>query len=259
MRWQWLVLLTIALLCLCAPLLTQADPTQTNTEQFLQAPSSSHLLGTDHLGRDIWARWLWGGQRTLGWGGAAALLAIGGAILLTGGTLLLPRFLQQTMKWVASSLVTLPPLIMGLLVLLVVGRGAGQIVIAAALAQIPTLMIVLLGRAHQSQTRDYVLAARSIGASELHILRVHIRRSLQATLLALGVLNLAYVLGMIATLSFLGLGDEAGAPEWGVMIAEGRYSFLNALWVPLAPGISLTLVIGAISSLAKHYERSLGD
>ena len=254
------ILAIIILLCLCAPLLTRADPTRTNADMFLQAPSREHLLGTDHLGRDVWARLLWGGQRTLFLGVIATGLSLAIATVFIIFTTLLPRFLKNFVKQVLYSLVTLPPLIICLLVLTLVDRGAGWLVLAAAIVQVPSLVVMLMARADMIERKDYVLAAQSMGATPLHIMRTHIKRSLQPTFIALGVLNFSYALGMIATLSFLGLSNEPGVAEWGVMIAEARQSFFSAFWIPLAPGLALTIVISSVNSLAKVLENtSLGD
>lgn len=247
-----LLLTTIVGLVLFGPLFIHIDPLATHPDMQLQAPDGDHLLGTDLLGRDVFSRVLYGGRSTL-WVATLATLcasALGFPLGLVGG------FLKSDFDLVLINvLLAVPGLVIALVMLTLMGHGVGSLVIALGVSQIAPLAFVMRSAVRLARAKDYVDATRGLGASESYILMRHIIPATLPTVLAyLGVI-FSYALLNGAALSFLGLGNEPGTPDWGVMLAEGRAAFRTAPWVGLAPGVAITIIVWCINDLADQLTR----
>jgi ABC-type dipeptide/oligopeptide/nickel transport system permease subunit len=246
----WLTL--ILLISLLAPALAPYDATAVNPSQSLAAPSPTHLLGTDLLGRDVYSRLLWGSRRTLG----MALLAIvvtslpGAALGLLAGTVGEP--LESWLLRGVEVMLALPQLLVALVAVAVLGQTPVAVGLAVGLAGIASFARLTRAVVAQVRGQIYVQAAEALGMSPLQIITRHILRNIAPTLVAFTTIHFAWALLNTATLSFLGFSGNPSAPDWGMMLNEGRAYLVVAPWVSTAPGAIMALTVLAVNILGEQ-------
>ena len=244
----------IVLLILFFTALLLQDPLTTRPEQSFAIPNSNHLFGTDHLGRDVLSRLVFGGFRTIG-------MAIGAVIIATTfGTLIgilmsLHPIAEYILRIVLNSLLAFPSLITAFIIIAILGRGMIGVATSVGIALIPLYAFIVHSRLIAVHSEHFVEVAYSLGASKWHIYRTHLLPNSRQTLLSYAGVMFAYSLLNGAGLSFLGLGDDPSLPEWGVMLAEGRFAFRQALWVALMPGLCLTGLVFLVNRLVDRLNR----
>ncbi len=254
MKHSLLTLGLIVSVLLAVPILFPADPMQTDPQNAMQPPTASHPLGTDMLGRDVFSRVLYGGQRTLLITITATIITIGGgAVLGLAAGLSDNRWLDTAATILTNALLALPGLLLALVILTLLGAGALPLALATGLAQVGTYARVTRAAVITIRSMQYVEAAAALGAAPRRILFQHIWPNIQPVLLAYAGVVFSYNLLNGAALSFLGLGGEPGTPDWGVMLAEGRAALRAAPWVGLAPGLAITLTVMAVNRLAREW------
>ncbi|MGQ9887739.1 MAG: ABC transporter permease [Aggregatilineales bacterium] len=219
------------------------------------SPSLSHILGTDLLGRDVLSRYLHGGRYTL-------LLAFGATVfaLVVGTCLGIAASIGiavSLLKAVLAGLLALPGVVIALVVLAALGRGAIPLSLAIGLSQTVPTAVIVQATILTARSQLYVEAARALGASNSYILFAHILPDIAPTLAAYGSAVFGYALLNGAALTFLGVGATPGTPDWGVMLAEGRAVFRAAPWISVAPGLTITAVVWAVNNLADSLNRQL--
>ncbi len=242
-------LLLIVVGLFAAPLLTTYDPTDTNPSQQFLPPSLEHPAGTDHLGRDVFSRTLYGGQRTLLIGLGSAMLAVFSGTLIAVPAVVRSRSVDAVMDIVLDALLAFPPLILALVVMSLLGRGTGSLVLATGIAQIPYVTRLLIVLIRGVLVEEYVLAARAQGAGFWRVLRVHVWPNIRQVYLAYAAIVFSYTLINSAALSLLGLSADPSQADWGVMLLDGRTGFRSAPWAVIAPGLALTLTVLAVQHL----------
>jgi peptide/nickel transport system permease protein len=249
MRWPTVVLGGIFLVTIFAPVLAQHDPNRTAPSIQMESPSFEHFLGTDFLGRDVFSRLLYGGQRTLLITLLAAILAIviGGGIGLAAG--MAGEWFDAILSILINALLAIPNLLLAFVILTLLGAGGGPLIIAAGFTQIAPVARVIRVATRTVLGQPYVEAGYAIGLKRCHILIYYILPNIRNVLLSYGAITLSYCLFNNAALAYLGLGGEIGAADWGVMLAEGRNTLYDAPWVAIAPGFAITLTIWSINSL----------
>lgn len=240
----------ITVFCLFAPALAFHDPLSTDPSAQMLHPSVTHWAGTDYLGRDIWSRFLYGGQLTL------ALSSLSSVIAIVPGTLwgIAAGWWRWVDRWTGILLYTLlsvPPLILALLIASLLPASWYAIVIAVALAQIAPVVVIARSTTISIRSSEYLKAAQALGAGQGHLLSVHIWPNTARVLKAYAGIVFAYCLLMVSALGFLGIGFDASYPEWGVMLAESRYVFRVSPWPALLPGIAITSLVLAVQTLAR--------
>ncbi len=221
---------------------------ETDMQQQLQSPSLEHWFGTDHIGRDVLSRILYGAQLSVIVGFLAAGLATVISIVLGvicgyfGGTLdmAIQRFVDAWM--------TFPDLVLLIVVVSIVGPGVTQIVVILGCLYGIAGSRIVRGAVIGVRENMYTHAAQSIGARSLHILVFHILPNVMPVIIVLFTTRIGAVILAEAGLSFLGLGVPPPAPTWGSMLSgSGRtYMYLQP-WLALAPGICLTIVVYAVN------------
>lgn len=247
-----LLLLLIALV-IVAPMFAPRDPMRTNTEAARQPPSIVHVLGTDALGRDVWSRLAFGGQRTFGTAALASVIALLPGIAV--GLLLnaAPRRAGLMAQTFITAILAFPQLIFALVVVTLIGQGG--LALAIGITQIAPTARVVYSATLPIRVAGYVESARALGAPPMHMLRAHILPNVAPTVLAYAGVVFSYSLLNSAALSFLGLGGEPGVPDWGVMLAEGRQAFRSTPWVALASGVAITVSIMIINHAADQLHQ----
>jgi peptide/nickel transport system permease protein len=234
----------IALVAIFSRALQTHDPTATDlTMRLLQAGSGGHLLGTDHMGRDIWSRLVAGLQWSMACAFTANLLnlSIGTALGLlaaerSGAARSVARQLTDTFQ-------AFPSLVAAIVVVVVVGEGFVPLVTTLGLLSWPIFMRVVYAEASSIYALDYVRAARISGAGRWAIMRGHVLPGLRASLMVVFALHFATLLIAESALSFLGIGAPLGVPTWGNMLAESREYVLVAPRLLLVPAGAIILAV----------------
>lgn len=237
-----LAIVLVLLMAVIAPeLIARADPTEADIAQRLRPPSFAHLFGTDHLGRDLFSRVVFGSRYTL----VPTFIVVLASALIGSAVGLAAGYRGGRLDWLLmrASDVALgfPLFIMAMAIIAVIGRGLLNALIAGVIvwwAQYARLM-----RASVLAVREllYVEAARAIGLTGPAIALYQILPNAVTPLIVKCTFDIARVLLLLTGLSFLGLGTLPPAPEWGVMITESRSYILEAWWYPAFPGLAIAL------------------
>ncbi|KOG34675.1 ABC transporter permease subunit [Streptomyces resistomycificus] len=222
------------------------DPYALDTTARLAAPSWSHPLGTDGLGRDVLARLGHGAAPTVGTAAAVCLLSL--LVALTLG------FLPGVAAGAADIANALPPVIVGILVAAVAGPGTGGAALAVALISWPPLAAHAAALVQEVRASAFLTAQRAIGASPWWILTRHVLPSVAAPVARHALLRLPGIALALASLGFLGLGAQPPAPEWGLLLDESRAYVERAPWAALAPAVALALLAGLAVSGAAYAQ-----
>lgn len=247
-------LIVLVMCALFAEKLAPYPPDAQDLARTLDTPSADHLLGTDTLGRDVLSRLLFGIEPTLvGTVQAVAVfLAIGlplGLVAGYGGG----RVDAAVMR-VAELVMSIPPIIVVLVVLVVFGGEPTAAMISLGVLGSPGLIRVVCGAAASVKTELFVTAAQVSGVGAFTIVRTHILRRVRGPLLVQVSLFAAVALGFQAVLGFLGLLSEGGTPTWGGSVAEAAGVITRSSWLLVPPGVAITLAIlafGALGDIAR--------
>ena len=251
------VLLLIVFLSLAAPLISPYDPIKTNQRLSLESPSPEHLMGTDRFGRDIFSRVLYAGQTSLPIGIVAVAIGV-----LVGVSLgLLAGFHGGWVDGVSMRFVDLllafPGILLALAIIAILGGSLTNLMIAVGIAAIPEYVRITRGAVLSVKEREFILAARVIGARGPSIMFRHILPNVVAPIIVLATLGMAAAIITGSALSFLGLGIKPPTPEWGNMLAEGREFLQHAPWVAFFPGLAIMLTVLSINLLGDGLRDAL--
>jgi nickel transport system permease protein len=242
-----LVMTILLILAVFAPQVAPYDPLEVDLDQRLAPMSRSHLLGTDHLGRDVMSRLIYGTRASLG-----SVMIIALAIMTVGFTLgSLSGYVGGTLDTfimrVCEAFMTFPTFILALFLIGVLGTGLTNVILAIVLTHWAWYARIIRGLVMTLKHRDYVLAAEAGGASSLKIFLRHIAPQSLSQLLILATLDLGHMMLHVSGLSFLGLGIEPPTPEWGVMINDARQQIWTNPELALIPGGMIFLTVLAMN------------
>lgn len=242
-------MLVLVVSAAAAPLLTPYDPLVIDVRNGLAPPSLAHPLGTDHLGRDVLSRLLFGARASLGTAGVvvALITAIGTAVGMVSG--FLGGWVDQILMAFVDVLLAFPSFILALVVAGLLGPGIRNVVLGLALVRWVGCARVVRSLVLSLREREYIQAARSIGARGWHILWRHITPNVLGSVLILATLDLGHTLLNLSGLSFIGLGVQLPAPEWGAMLNYGRPYIQTAPLLMVFPGAAITLSVLAANLL----------
>lgn len=241
------VLLILVLACLAAPLLTARDPEAIDPGNTLQAPSRLYPMGTDDIGRDSFARFLYGGRLSLRVGLVA--IAIGAVIGVTLGLIsgYFGGWIDSLISWLTDILMAFPDILLALAIIAILGPGIINAMFAVGIAFVPSFMRLTRSSVLALREMTYVEAVRALGGSTSHIILHHILPNAMRTLLVLVTLGIGSSILAGAALSFLGLGAQPPIPEWGAMLNAGQKYVRHAWWLTVFPGLGIFLTILSIN------------
>ena len=245
-----IIALTVAAAVL-APALSPADPIRNSLLDRLTPPmwveggTARHPLGTDTLGRDVASRLLHGARVSLVVGLAAVAIAgtLGVAVGLAGGYY--RGWLDDAMMRVGDVQLAFPVLLLGVAVLAVLGPGERNLILVLGVSGWITYARIVRGETLSLVEREFVEAARALGAPTVRILWRHVLPNLVSPITVQGTFIFAYAVLAEAALSFLGVGVPPEIPTWGTMVAGGQVYAHQALWIVLFPG--LAIIVTALS------------
>lgn len=241
-------LAVILLAALAAPLITPYDPTALDTKLGLKPPSSAHLFGTDQLGRDVFARVLYGARIDLqiGFIGVAIPFVIGIIVGLVAG--FRGGWIDAIIGRIIDVVVAFPFLVLVIAIVAMLGPGLVNFYIAVSLVSWVAYARIVRGETLVAKQREYVLSARALGYRDARIMFRHILPNVVAPAFVFAMSDFVLDILAGASLGFFGLGVPNPTPEWGVMIAEGRNFMVTAPWVIVFPGVAI-IVVGFFASL----------
>jgi len=239
------------------PLWLWTDPQSTDIVLPFSSPSSSHVLGTDALGRDVLARMIAGASETLLVAPLATLLALvvgGFAGLLAGYR---GGWLDALVSRVIDGILAFPAIVIVVVVVVVaaVGTSRTTTIVVIGLLFAPYVARTVRAATLVQREREYVAAARLVGHSTLSVALRQLLPNVAPVLVVEGTVRLGYAVFAEATLSFLGLGLTPPSPDWGVTISEGRENLGIAPWTVLAPAAAIASVVVSINLFADALER----
>jgi len=241
------ILTLLILMALFAGVIAPYDPTLQNFDESLVNPSSDHLLGTDRLGRDVFSRIIHGSRISLRIGfiavGIAAVVGLPLGILagFFGG------WVDEVLMRLTDSMIAFPNLIFLLGVVAVLGPGVVNVMIALGLNSFPIYARLIRAQSLSIKERDFVTAARSLGASNSRIIAKHILPNAAQPLVVQGSLALGTAVLAESGLSFLGIGIEPPTPTWGVIISEGFPVIRTNWWISVAPGFFIVAFVFSVN------------
>ncbi len=233
----------IRLVAIFGPTLAPFGEKEQNLRASLQAPSWTHLLGTDELGRDILSRAMYGSRVSVTVGlivvaiAAAVALPIGLSAGYFGG------WIDALLMRLADTWISFPPLILVLAIVAIAGTGVGNVMLAIGLASWPVFARLLRALTLSLKEPEFVLAARALGVSDLRIVVRHILPNTVQPLIVQGTLLVGVAVLAEAALSFLGFGAQPPAATWGNMISEGFAVTRRSLWPTILPGVLIMLFV----------------
>jgi peptide/nickel transport system permease protein len=255
-----LVVLAVAVVCaIFAPLLAPADPIQADRTEVLSPPSlSQHLLGTDHLGRDILSRMIYGARISVTVGFLAVFVsgAVGTLIALVSGVL--RGWVDAVLMRITDAFLALPYLVVAVTVVAILGSSLMNVILVIGLLRWMTYARTIRGEVLRLTELDFIRLARVAGVGRPRVIMRHIFPNIVNTLLVLGTLEVGSAVITEASLSFLGLGIPRPLPSWGAMLAESQTYVFAAWWLPVFPGLAITLLVMA-SNLTGDWLRDRFD
>ena len=237
------VLALSVLTALAAPLVAPYDPLAQNLGNMLAPPGRAHLLGTDNVGRDVLSRVIWGTRVSLVAGLVSVVLAV-----IVGGVLgVLAGYcggrIDGLVMRVMDAVLSFPPLVLALALGAVLGAGLGGVLLALGVVYTPTFARLMRGQVLTITARDYVDAARALGASGWRVALRHVVPNAINPIIVQASLSVAFAILAEASLSFLGLGIQPPQASWGSMINAGRGYLQQAPWIVFGPGAALFVTV----------------
>ena len=248
-----LIVLSVLLIALLAPLIAPHDPYQQDLLKRLIPPvwdsrgSWEHIFGTDHLGRDYLSRLIYGARISL-------LIGIGAA-LISGiiGTIMgvMAGYFGGRVDMIVTFMITvrlsMPVVLVALAVVAIVGGSLQVVITVLGLLLWDRFAVVMRSSTLQIRSMDYVAAARAVGCSTSRVLVTEVMPNVVNNLIVIATIEIAHAIILEAALSFLGLGVQPPLPSWGLMVSEGKDMMLFEAWLITIPGVALFLLVLAIN------------
>jgi peptide/nickel transport system permease protein len=237
------VLLAALVMAVGASVLSPYDPLKQDLNNALAQPGRAHVLGTDNVGRDVLSRVIWGTRVSLLAGIVSVVIAVAAGSVLglvagyAGGRV--DGLVMRAMDAVLS----FPPLVLALALGAVLGAGLGGVLLALGVVYTPTFARLMRGQVLAITARDYVDAARALGAPGWWIACRHVVPNAAAPIVVQASLSVAFAILAEASLSFLGLGVQPPHASWGSMINAGRGYLQQAPWIVFGPGVALFVTV----------------
>ncbi|MCA1026464.1 ABC transporter permease [Cytobacillus kochii] len=243
-----IIILQIAM-ALLAPIIATHDPVKQDlSASELPVFSEDHWLGTDNYGRDVWSRIVYGSQISLLVGIVAVVLGLLGGVTLglLGGYY---KKLDGIIMRFVDLLFSFPGILLAMLIIAVLGTSLVNVAIAISIWSIPSCARIVRGSVLSIKEKEYIMAMKSVGASDLRIMIKHILPNCFAPIIVFATMRMATAILSTAALSYLGLGAQPPTPEWGSMISQGQAFMWSSPHLTIVPGIAIMLTVFAFNVL----------
>lgn len=246
------IVLFLLAICLFGPALAPHDPLSFGPAR-LSPPSRANYLGTDRLGRDILSRLLYGARLSLGTAFLASVIIVCIGVTVGCVTGFVGGWLDSVVMRLVDVILAFPSLILALAIAGLFGGSLRTLLVSLAAVWWAGYARIVRGLVLSLRERDFVEAARSIGASESRIVLRHVVPNLLSPVIVLATLEMGTLILAIASLNFLGLGVQPPTPEWGAMVNDGRNFLFSAPHVILIPGLSISLTVLGFNLLGDGF------
>jgi peptide/nickel transport system permease protein len=256
-RFGLAVIVIVVVLAAGADLLAPYAPARIQSAGVLAAPSLSNPLGTDQIGRDVLSRVIFGARVSI----QAGVVSVGLALVIGVLTGLLAGFyggwVDEVLMRIVDALYAFPALLLALAVTAILGAGLTSVMLAIGVVFAPAFARLVRGQALSVRERDFVTAARAVGAQPWRIMAFHIWPNVTAPIIVQASLLVGSAIVIEAGLSFLGLGVVPPTPSWGSMLKEGYQYMEQAPWLAFAPGAAIFLTVLAFNLVGDALQRGL--
>jgi len=253
----FIMVVLILFVAIFAEFVAPFPPNQQNLMYTLQPPSSTHLLGTDALGRDLLSRIIHGTRIALLVGVATVFIAasIGTTIGLIAG--FLGGVVDDIIMRATDAMIAIPPLILMLLIAAVLGQGLTGVIVAVGFTMFPGYIRLIYGQVMTVKQNDYVMASRAMGDSKTRIILRHVLPNCISPLIVMMTMMMGASIMAEAGLSFLGLGISPPTPAWGSMTRDGYQHLANRPLLAIAPGIAIVILVFAYNMVGDGIRDAL--
>jgi peptide/nickel transport system permease protein len=260
------VLLALVLMAILAGQVSPYDPIKQDFRIEREAPSAAHLIGTDEFGRDLLSRVIWGSRISLAAGATAATIALVTGLLLG---MLAAYYGDRTDALIMRCmdvLLAFPYLLLAIAVVAILGVGQGwrlgivsvpSAMIAIGIVNVPIYARVVRGAVLAVRGREYIEAARALGASDGRVMALHVLPNVLAPVIVQATLNVGTAIIETAGLSFLGLGTQPPTPDWGNMLSAGRSYLIDSPWIATFPGLAILVTVLAFNLMGDALRDAL--
>ncbi len=233
----------IILLAIFGNWLTPYDPIKPNLAEKLNAPSAAHLLGTDDMGRDILSRIISGTSISLG--SAVIIISLSMVIGIVLGVIsgYVGGWVDDILMRITDIFLAFPALVLAMAISATLGPSLNNALIAVSLVWWPWYSRLVRAQVMSIRQKEFVLAAKSVGTSDISIILNHIMVNALGPIIVQATLDIGNTILLTASLSFIGLGAQPPTPEWGAMVSIGRMYMLSYWWVPTMPGFAILISV----------------
>lgn len=252
-----LVVVILFIVALLAPWIAPYDPNQINLQKVLQAPSWDHLCGTDQLGRDVLSRMVWGARISLMVGFVATGIAIVIGAVLGALAGYYGRWIDACIMRFVDVMLCFPTFFLILAVIALLEPSIWNIMIIIGVTGWMGITRLVRADFISLKEREFVLAAKAIGASDIRIIFVHILPNAMASILVAATLGIAGAILTESALSFLGIGVQPPTPSWGNILTAGKDNIDIAWWLSLYPGLAILVTVLGYNLLGEGIRDSL--
>nr|WP_153463124.1 ABC transporter permease [Sediminibacillus terrae] len=242
-----IVILLQIMMAITAPWIVSYTPIEQNlSDAELGVGSEGHWLGTDNYGRDMWSRLVYGARVSLLVGVTSVVIGLAGGIVL-GLLAGYYKKLDGIIMRIVDLLFAFPGILLAMLIIAMLGTNLINVVIAISIWSIPGCARIVRGSVLSVKKQEYVLAMKSMGASDIRIILKHILPNCTAPIIVFATMRMATSILSTSALSFLGLGAQPPTSEWGAMIAAGQDFMWSSPHMTIVPGIAIMLVVFAFN------------
>ena len=251
------LLLTMIVLAALSPIIAPYGFDEQNYEIARQTPSLQHLAGTDELGRDIFSRILYGGRVSL----TIGIISVGIGLIFGGSLGVIAAYYggvtETVIMRVIDVLMAIPSIILSISICAALGSGIVNTMIAVGISSIPTYDRVFRSSVISEKSKEYIEAARAVGAGNARIILKHILPNSIAPVIVQASLGVAQAITTAASLSFIGLGIQPPNPEWGALLSSGRQYIRDFPHMVVYPGIAIMLTVLALNLIGDGLRDAL--
>lgn len=250
-----LLLLALLIIAIFAPWIAPHDPAYIDISKKLASPSSEHLLGTDHMGRDVLSRLIYGTRLSLSIAIIVTFItiAIGTPIGIyvgwKGGKV------EQGFTWISNIIMAFPTFLLSMALAGILGQGVSNIIIAVSMVGWLYYARMIRNMVLNIKNRGYVLSAKGMGASSFYIIWKHIIPFIFKPIMVLGLLKMGSIILMISGFSFLGIGVQPNISEWGMMLNDAKPYFRRIPGLMIYPGLAIFLSVLSFNLLGEYFDK----
>lgn len=238
-----------------APALAPYDPQYVELSEKLQKPSAAHLLGTDHMGRDVYSRLLYGSRLSLSISFVIITLnlligcPIGLIVGWHGGRT------EKVFTWLANVILAFPSFLLSMAFAGILGQGIGNIILAVVSVGWVYYARLLRNMVFNVKNNEYVLSAKAMGAPSWYVMYRHILPFVFKPVLIIALMNAGEIILMISGFSFLGIGVQPNVAEWGMMLNDAKPYFRSIPGLVLYPGMAIFVTVLSFNLLGEYFEK----